>query len=150
MEVIMIEFRILDDAKLQEIVDASYHILETIGVEVNNEEARNLYKMQDAVEGTRVTIPHTVVAKALETVPAYIKIYDRNGNEAMDLGGKNSYYGAGPTCPNFMDSRTGEREIIPEIRCRRSRFGLRCFAQHRLCDVPGHDPRPNPRPCRRS
>ena len=81
MEVIMIEFRILDDAKLQEIVDASYHILETIGVEVNNEEARNL--LQDAgctVEGTRVTIPHTVVAKALETVPAYIKIYDRNGN----------------------------------------------------------------------
>ena len=70
--------------------------------------------LQDAgctVEGTRVTIPHTVVAKALETVPAYIKIYDRNGNEAMDLGGKNSYYGAGPTCPNFMDSRTGERRL---------------------------------------
>ncbi|MEE0777170.1 MAG: trimethylamine methyltransferase family protein, partial [Bacillota bacterium] len=108
----MIDFKILDDAKLQEIADASYHILETIGVEVNNEEAIGLLKEAGcAMEGTRVTIPRTVVAKALETVPAYIKVYDRNGNEAMNLGGKNSYYGAGPTCPNFMDSRTGERRI---------------------------------------
>ena len=147
----MIEFRILDDAKLQEIVDASYHILETIGVEVNNEEARNL--LQDAgctVEGTRVTIPRTVVAKALETVPAYIKIYDRNGNEAMDLGGKNSYYGAGPTCPNFMDSRTGERRLSQKSDAAEAALVSDALPNIDYVMSPGHDPGPDPRPCRRS
>lgn len=106
----MIKFQILEDDKLQEIAEAGYHILETIGVEVNNQEAMDILKKEGcSVEGTRVRIPRSAVAKALETVPSSFKVYDRNGNQAMELGGRNSYYGAGPTCPNFMDSRTGER-----------------------------------------
>ncbi|MDO4541543.1 MAG: trimethylamine methyltransferase family protein [Bacillota bacterium] len=106
----MIKFQILEDSKLQEIAEASYHILETIGVEVNNQEALAILKKEGCtINGTRVNIPRNIVAKALETVPSAFNVYDRNGNVAMELGGRNSYYGAGPTCPNFMDSRTGER-----------------------------------------
>ncbi|MEG1497421.1 MAG: trimethylamine methyltransferase family protein, partial [Clostridiales bacterium] len=106
----MINFTILPDEKLDEIIEAGYHILETIGVEVNNEKAIELLKKVGcSVEGTRVCIPRSAVERALKTVPNHFKVYDRNGNEAMDLGGKNSYYGAGPTCPNFFDPRTGKR-----------------------------------------
>ncbi|MEG0874897.1 MAG: trimethylamine methyltransferase family protein [Clostridiales bacterium] len=109
---IMLDFNILKEEEMQEIVEGAYKILETIGVEVHNDKALNLLKgLGCGVEETRVTIPRTVVAKALSTVPSYLKIYDRDGNLAMDLGGRNSYYGSGPTCPNFIDARTGERRI---------------------------------------
>ncbi|MEG0377602.1 MAG: trimethylamine methyltransferase family protein, partial [Eubacterium sp.] len=68
-----------------------------------------LKKAGCSVEGMRVKIPYRAVENALKTVPESFKVYDRLGNEAMDLGGMNSYYGAGPTCPNFFDPRTGER-----------------------------------------
>lgn len=106
----MLKINILDDAQLQQIADASYRLLETVGVEVQNEEALQILKKAGcSVEDRRVKIPRSVVAKAVSTVPSHFKVYDRNGNEAMDLGGCNSYYGAGPTCPNYYDSYTGER-----------------------------------------
>ena len=104
------QVKILEDAQIQQIVDGSFHLLETIGVEVHNERAIEiLKKLGCSVEETRVKIPRSVVMDAVKTAPAYFKVYDRNGNEAMNLGGFNSYYGAGPTCPNYFDSFSGKR-----------------------------------------
>ena len=106
----MMQVKILEDAQIQQIVDGAFHLLETIGVEVHNERAIEiLKKLGCSVEETRVKIPRSVVMDAVKTAPAYFKVYDRNGNEAMNLGGFNSYYGAGPTCPNYFDSFSGKR-----------------------------------------
>lgn len=106
----MLNFNILKEEEIQEIVEGAYKILETIGVEVHNEKALTLLeKLGCQVENTRVKIPRGVVADALSTVPSYVKIYDRDGNLSMDLGGRNCYYGSGPTCPNFIDARSGQR-----------------------------------------
>ena len=108
----MLNFNILTEEQMTQIIEGAYRILETIGVEVHNEKALGLLKQLGCnVEDTRVTISRKVVEKALATAPSYIKIYDRDGNEKMNLGGNNSYYGSGPTCPNFIDARTGERRI---------------------------------------
>ena len=108
----MLDVKILKDNQIEMIVDAAYHLMETIGVEVHNERAiGNLKDLGCTVEDTRVKIPRSVTRKAIASAPAYVKVYDRNGNEAMNLGGFNSYYGAGPTCPNYFDSYTGERRI---------------------------------------
>lgn len=91
-------------------MNAGYHLLETIGVEVQNDEALDIFKkLGCGVEDTRVKIPRSVVKKAVESALACFEVFDRNGKKVMDLGYNNSYYGAGPTCPNFIDCRTGER-----------------------------------------
>ncbi len=106
----MLDFRILNDQQLKEIEEGAYRILETVGVEVHNEKALALLRDLDCgVHNTRVTIPRAAVKKALSTVPQYIQMYDRDGNLSMSLGGNNSYYGSGPTCPKFIDPRSGER-----------------------------------------
>ncbi|HMM07467.1 MAG TPA: trimethylamine methyltransferase family protein [Clostridiales bacterium] len=106
----MLKINILDDTQLQTIAEAGYRLLETVGVEVQNAKALQILKKAGcSVEERRVKIPRSVVAKAVQSAPTSFQVYDREGNEAMNLGGFNSYYGAGPTCPNYFDSYTGER-----------------------------------------
>lgn len=105
-----IQIDFLGKEKIEKIMDAVYTVMETVGADVYSEEALKLLADNGcSVEGNRVMIPRTLVQKCIETAPSEIQIYDRNGKEAMLLGGRNSYYGAGPTCPNFMDPVTGER-----------------------------------------
>ena len=106
----MLTLKLLSEEEIQQILNGAYKVLSQVGVEVKNAEALEVYaNLGCGVNGTRVTIPREVVEKSLQTVPQYIDIYDREGNLAMKLGGRNSYYGSGPTCPNFIDPDTGER-----------------------------------------
>lgn len=103
--------QILTEEQIVQILENSYRILEEMGTKVMSKEAREIFaQIGCTVEKKIVKIPREVIAKAMETVPESITIYDRNGNPAMELGGWNSYYGSGPTCTNFMDPRTGERK----------------------------------------
>lgn len=106
----MLKCNILDDQQIDKIVANGLRILETIGVEVHSPESLEVLKKAGCtVEDIVVKIPNNVVESAIETAPSSFKIYNRFGEEAMTLGGMNSYYGSGPTCPNFFDPRTGER-----------------------------------------
>jgi trimethylamine--corrinoid protein Co-methyltransferase len=106
----MINFNILNDNELNEIIESGYRILENIGVDVFCEKSiKIMEKAGCIIDGSRVKIPRKVVESALETVPSIFNVYDRNGNVAMELGERNSYYGSGPTCPNYMDPYTGVR-----------------------------------------
>lgn len=106
----MIDFQILNEQKIQHIIDAAYRILENIGVEVHNDEAiQILKKLGCSIDDTRVFIPRAIIENAIVSAPSSFPVYDRNGRQVMELGGRNSYYGAGPTCPNFFDPRTGKR-----------------------------------------
>lgn len=63
----MMQVKILEDAQHQQILEAAFHLLETIGVEVHNEKAIDiLKKLGSSVEDTRVKIPRTVVMDAIK------------------------------------------------------------------------------------
>lgn len=94
----------------QRIHAATLEILERTGVDVHDEEARQLLTAAGAsVDGSRVRLPAHLVAQALATAPHTITLYDREGRVAMRAGGYNTYYGGGSDCLNVLDHRTGQR-----------------------------------------
>jgi trimethylamine--corrinoid protein Co-methyltransferase len=89
---------------------ASLEVLERIGVEVHDEEARTILVEGGAsTDGLRVFIPEYMVARALGLAPHRMTLYDRKGRAAMRAWGYNTYYGGGSDCLNILDHRTGER-----------------------------------------
>ena len=106
----MLKYNILNEEQINEIIESGYRVMEEIGMDIHNEEALELLKNAGCeTKGIRVKITREQVAKAMETAPKMINIYSRSGELAMELGGRNCYFGPGPTCPNFFDPRTGQR-----------------------------------------
>jgi trimethylamine--corrinoid protein Co-methyltransferase len=106
-----VQFRLLSEDQLEEIKRAALHLLEYIGLDVHNAEARALLAGAGAwVDGVRVRLPSHMVEKALASAPRSFTVFSREGDPKKDIhiGPGRFYYGPGPTCPNFMDPRTGE------------------------------------------
>ena len=98
---------------------ASLEILERIGVDVHDEKARDiLVKGGAASDGLRVRIPAYMVARALETAPSTLTLYDRKGKVAIRAGQYSSYYGGGSDCLNILDHHTGQRRkpVLTDVR----------------------------------
>ena len=94
----------------EKIHQATLEILTRVGVDVHNEQARQILTDGGAeADGVRVRIPSFMVAQALRTAPQSITLYDRTGKVAMRAGGYNTYYGGGSDCLNILDHRTGQR-----------------------------------------
>ena len=87
----------LSDEDKEKIYQASLQIIEETGMQVMHEEALNLLKDAGCriSDDNRVTIPGAVVEQARKTVPDNVAVYDREGNLAMDLGGRRAYFGTG-------------------------------------------------------
>ena len=54
-----------------------------------------------------LTIPGRLVEEAIQSAPSSITIYDRTGQEAMQLGGRNGYFGMGTDLITTLDLDTG-------------------------------------------
>lgn len=103
-------FEILSRENCNIILNQAYRLLENNGVKVFSDKALSIFAENGCVvEGNNVKIPEALVLKCIESAPSMINMYDRNGNLAMEVGGRNSYFGPGPTCPYFYDAHTGER-----------------------------------------
>ncbi len=106
-----VQFRLLSEDQLEEIKRVALHLLEYTGLDVHNVEARALLSSAGVwVDGVRVRLPSHLVEKALASAPRSFTVFSREGDPEKDLhiGPGRFYYGPGPTCPNFMDPRTGE------------------------------------------
>jgi trimethylamine--corrinoid protein Co-methyltransferase len=101
----------LTDNHMQRIHSAALEILEDTGTIVHHEKAVELLHAAGAYvkDGKRVFLPAGMVEAAIRNAPSRTAVYDRNGNPAMLLEGKNVYYGTGSDCPYLLDSNTGER-----------------------------------------
>lgn len=98
---------------------ASLEILERIGIEVHDEDARHLLVKAGArSEGTRVYVPERIVDWALSVTPRRITLYNRNGEVAIRAWGYRSYFGGGSDCLYVLDHRTGERRraVLKDVR----------------------------------
>lgn len=102
---------VLTQAEMESIFQSSLEILQHVGMRVCSTEALDLFSKAGCdVSGDIVKVPEALVRRSIESAPANIDVYDRNGEHAMALGGTNSFYGPGVTCPYFIDPHTGERK----------------------------------------
>ena len=101
----------LSEEDKEKLLDNALQVIEETGMAVMHEKALKL--LMDA--GCKVTgenhvkIPAAMVKKAMETVPNNVAVYDREGNHAMDLGGRRAYYGTGSDLMWAVESEKMER-----------------------------------------
>ncbi len=102
-------FRLLTDDQIAELTKAALEILEKVGFKVLHAKARKLLESAGAfVDGEMVKIPEVIVRHCLASSPKGWTIYDRNGNRALEVEGRKSYYGTSTASPTTKDALTGE------------------------------------------
>ncbi len=102
-------FRVLSDDQIWAIRRAAFEIIEKVGCHVFHEEALKLLKKAGAiVDGNNVKVPQYIVEECIRTAPKGLTIYDRNGNRALEVEGRKTYYGTSTASPNTRDALTGE------------------------------------------
>jgi trimethylamine--corrinoid protein Co-methyltransferase len=101
--------KVLPREKIEKIHEASLEILQETGVSMRLPEALELLATAGCdVKGDLVKIPRRIVEECLDMAPDRIDVYDRLENMAMQLEGRNSHFGTGPTIQYVMDPETGE------------------------------------------
>ena len=105
------QLKLLTSDQLKQIHLASLEVLERTGVDVRLPEALDLLGAAgaDVRDPTRTKIPSYLVDEALRSTPHRITIYDRKGQPAMHLEGRNCYFGTGTDTPFVVDPYSGER-----------------------------------------
>jgi trimethylamine--corrinoid protein Co-methyltransferase len=102
-------FRVLSDDQIAEIKRAAFDVMSTAGFTVYHQGARKMLKQAGAlVTGEQVRVPEHVVTACLATAPKGWTIYDREGNRALEVEGRKSYYGTSTASPKTKDALTGE------------------------------------------
>ena len=104
-----VKMTIFNENELDQVYEAALTVLQKTGFKTTHAKVLDLCKNAGCnVGGDRVRIPREVIEQALETVPKGFTVYDRLGNPAMELTGRNSYYGCSTGSPHTRDYRTGE------------------------------------------
>ena len=102
--------RVLTEDQVEAIKRAGYGVMAKVGFTILHEGARKMLKQAGCrVKGEHVKVPEHVVRACLDTTPKGYAIYSRDGERAMDVEGRNSYYGTGTDTLNVIDIHTGER-----------------------------------------
>jgi len=102
--------RILSDDQLRNIYRATLSCLHRTGVDVHNQEARELLRDAGAkIDNHRVRIPSHIVETTLADAPNAFTIYGQNQLWDMLIESGQVRFGPGPTCTYFMDPETGEK-----------------------------------------
>lgn len=101
----------LSDKDKETLYRSALTIIEETGMQVMHDKALQLLKDAGCpVEnGNHVRIPAAMVEKARETVPNNISVYDRDGNPAMELGGRRAYFGTGSDLMWSVESQSFKR-----------------------------------------
>ena len=106
------QFRVLSDEQIIRLYQATLECLQRTGVNVLNEEARQLLSRAGAqVDDVRVRIPPHIVQDAIAANPRSFTLWGRDGTHPMQVVPDRVYFGPGPTCTYFVDPATGERRV---------------------------------------
>lgn len=100
----------LSDSDKRDIYRAALWVLSDVGMTLHHEGAVQLLLDAGAsVDSSgRVRVPKRLVEQARDSVPSVIRVYDREGDLAMELGHYNSYFGTGSDLMSTYDVETGE------------------------------------------
>ncbi|UCD78707.1 MAG: trimethylamine methyltransferase family protein [Desulfobacterales bacterium] len=99
---------------------AVLQILNGIGIKIFHDKAVSLLKDAGCpvAEGRLVKIPGKLVEQSIASAPNNILIFDREGKQVMDLGGRRSYFGTGSDLIYSLDSQTMQRHrcLLEDVR----------------------------------
>jgi trimethylamine--corrinoid protein Co-methyltransferase len=103
-------FRLLSEKQILTLHQATVQLLETCGVRVMHPAALELLRQAGCkVQGDDcVLIPGWLVEQCIRSAPSSVAIYNRLGKPAMQLGGRNNYYGMGTDLIRTQDLYSGE------------------------------------------
>ncbi len=103
-------YRLLTLEQIKAVHTATLELLETIGIKIYHEEARNM--LADAgceiKKDNLVLIPNWLVEEAIQSAPSRITIYDRQNREAMRLEERRVHFGLGTDLIQTYDLATGQ------------------------------------------
>jgi len=108
----------IDQQKVERILDEAYAVLEKVGVLIENEEAMRILDSAGARidrAKRKAYFPNSLVEKCVKTAPGAITIYDRNGEAAMELVGNNIHFDPGSAALTILDWKT-QRQRKPVTR----------------------------------
>lgn len=98
------QYQPLSVEQIQRIHEASLTLLDSIGIHVENKEARTLYQQGGArVDGPSVYIPPSMVEAALNKVPSKVLLAGRDPAQDVVLEGKRVYAGTGGSPTMVLD-----------------------------------------------
>ncbi|GAB6142987.1 trimethylamine methyltransferase MttB [Desulfocicer niacini] len=101
----------LSEENKEKLYTSALEIMENTGMQVQHDDALKFLTEAGCKVGTdgMVKIPSALVEQARRTVPNNIVMYDREGNHAMDLGGRRAYFGTGSDLMWSVDSKNMQR-----------------------------------------
>ena len=104
------KLHILGDEKCRKIDAYARRIMEEIGMIVGDEEIKSRLLDNGAKELGKgyISIPGSMVDKALKTVPSSFKLYTVNGELAMDINKVNKYFGGSTNSLTYVDPVSGK------------------------------------------
>lgn len=105
------QMRLLSSSAIEEIKNEAFELLKKVGIKVGCEEGLNLLARGGAEvdsSNNRVYIPETLIRESLHSCPPEVKLYNREGDEEVVLGGKEVNFVPGTTAPLIRDGETGK------------------------------------------
>ena len=106
----IIQFSFLSEGQKIRIYSETLEVLQYTGVDVHHPHARYLLSENGCPrKGERIYIPSQLVKWALSRVPPITTIHSWDGSNRLRIENGRTYFGPGPTCPNFIDPKTGEK-----------------------------------------
>ncbi len=104
-----VSLKMVSENQLDDIYAAALTVLEKTGFKMTHTRAVAVCRAAGCkIEDDRVRVPRQVVEQCLRLAPKGFTVYDRLGNPALDLSGRNSYYGCSTGSPQTLDAATGE------------------------------------------
>ncbi|MFX1409251.1 MAG: trimethylamine methyltransferase family protein [Promethearchaeota archaeon] len=114
MPILRPKIKLLDNEHKKLIFEEAKSILETQGIFLENQEAKDIFNKHEIDhKGSRYFIPSDLVDKSLTSVPNEITLYDREGNEHIHLKDDQVHFDPGSAAIFILDENTGEiREAL--------------------------------------
>ena len=107
--------QVISNKQIEEFYEDALCVLKKTGVRVLHEDAVELFKKANCIidKNNLVKIDPALVYKSIESMPKSIKVYTREGEQCMLLGGENTgglntYYGTGSDLTFNYDPFSGE------------------------------------------
>jgi len=105
--------RILSDEQVVAIHRAAMEIMNSYGMQVQDEEALQMFRDAGAiVEKDRVKLPEYIVQDALNSAPTRVVLSNQKGERSLFLEEGKTYFGTGSDTIYIIDPETGERRRV--------------------------------------
>ncbi|MCF7792256.1 MAG: trimethylamine methyltransferase family protein [Victivallales bacterium] len=105
-----LRFKILSEDQIKQIHSSSLEVLASVGVFIDSSEVLEILENAGcSVNGKIAKFPAGLVEWAINRAPSRFFLYDQKGENPLNVGGYNTYFGMGPTLLYMLDHKTGER-----------------------------------------